>query len=287
MPEGLTSLTDVFKSYANALIQSVPTIGIAVVVFIVFWILSGVASRLVENASERVAEDESLQSLFGTTTRVAVLVVGIFSTASILFPGLKVGDLVGVLGLSSVAVGFAFKDIFQNLLAGILLLAQRPFRIGDQIVVSGYEGTVEDVELRSTSIKTHDGQKVIIPNSDVYNSPVTVKTAYEKRRTTFETGIGYGEDIETGREVIRETLESCDSILAEPEPQVFVSGHGDSSVNFDVRYWTDSRQADVTKTRDEVASKVKDALDDAGIEIPYPYRTVEFFDMSEAEDEAA
>jgi small-conductance mechanosensitive channel len=278
---GLVELTEVLTGYANTLIASLPSLVLAAGVFLLFYILANVARRVAAQLSERITEDASLRNLFGTLARVAVLVIGVFCAASVLFPGLSAGDLVGVLGLSSVAVGFAFKDIFQNFLAGVLILAQRPFQIDDQIVVAGYEGAVEDISVRSTLLRTYNGERVIIPNATIYNSEVQVRTAHENRRTSFSTGIGYGEDIEEGREVIRQATLECEGVLDDPAPQIFVSGHGDSSVNFDVRFWTKSRQADATRTKNEVATKVKYALDEAGIEIPYPYRTVEFFDKTE------
>jgi small-conductance mechanosensitive channel len=280
-------LTNSFVSYGVDFIEAVPTLLIAAAVLVGFIILAGIVRNIAETFSERVTDDKSLQSLFGTMARVLVMVVGIFASAGVLFPGLSAGDLVGVLGLSSVAIGFAFKDIFQNFLAGILILAQRPFQIDDQIEVSGYEGTVEDITIRSTYIRTYGGERVLIPNSTIYNSPITVRTAFDQRRTVFGTGIGYDEDIEEGREVILEALRNCDQVAKDPAPQVYVSSHGDSSVNFDCRYWTASRTSDVRAAQNEVATAVKYALDDADIEIPYPHRTVEFFDMSEPEGASA
>ncbi len=277
-------LTDSFISYGVNFVEALPTLLIAVAVLAAFIIAAGIVRNITEKLSERVTDDKNLQSLFGTMARVLVLVVGIFASAGVLFPGLSAGDLVGVLGLSSVAIGFAFKDIFQNFLAGILILAQRPFQINDQIEVVDFEGTVEEITIRSTFIRTYGGERVLIPNSTIYNSPITVRTAFDQRRTVFGTGIGYDEDIEEGREVILEALRNCEHVAKDPAPQVYVSSHGDSSVNFDCRYWTASRTADVRAAQNEVATAVKYALDEADIEIPYPHRTVEFFDMANPED---
>jgi small-conductance mechanosensitive channel len=278
---GVARLTEAAQSYLDSLIAAVPSLITALIVLVLFWIGAGVARNIAGSLSESITDDENLKSLFGTLARIAVIVVGLFVTASILFPGLKAGDLVAVLGLSSVAIGFAFKDIFENFLAGILILVQRPFHIDDQILVNDFEGIVEEINIRSTSLKTFDGERVIIPNSDIYSSAVRVRTAFDKRRTTFQTGIGYDENVDEGREVILEALDSCETILEEPAPQVLTTSHGDSSVGFDVRFWTDSRKGNVVAARDEVATKVKAALDEADIEIPYPYRTVEFFDKTD------
>ena len=121
----------------------------------------------------------------------------------IVFPSVNPADALATLGIGSVAVGFAFKDILQNLFAGVLLLLRRPFRRGDQIVVKDYEGTVEHIESRATHIKTYDGRRVIIPNSDIYTSPVTVNTAFPIRRDQFDVGIGYGDDVDLATRVDR------------------------------------------------------------------------------------
>ncbi len=275
------SILEVVETYFNQFLLHLPTLLISIIVLVVFIIIAKIARKNVETLSAKVIDDPSLQNLAGTAASVALTIVGIFAAATILFPGLRAGDIVAVLGLSSVAIGFAFKDIFQNFLAGILLLMQRPFVVGDQIEVEGYCGTIEHINVRSTTIRSYDGDQVIIPNADVYSSPVTVYTADDTRRSSFDTGVGYGEDIEEARAVILNAVkENCDRVLDEPGPAVIVTGHGDSSVDLRVVFWTKSDRRSSTLATDQVATAIKYALDEAEIEIPYPYRTVEFFDKS-------
>lgn len=275
------SLMEVLQNYSNALLKMLPTLVIAALVFGAFMMLAKLGKKAARNIVGRMLDDSSLQSLAGTIASVLLTVIGIFAAATIVFPGLEAGDLVGVLGLSSVAIGFAFKDIFQNFLAGILLLLQRPFVVGDQIAVGGHEGTVRSIDIRSTTMRSYNGVDIVIPNSDIYTSSVTVQTSEQKRRSIFSTGIGYGEDIDQAREVIRRAVEGCEAVLDAPSVDVLVTGHGDSSVNFDIFYWTDSQKRSEVLARDQVATAIKYALDEADIEIPYPYRTVEFFDKTE------
>lgn len=275
------SLMDVLQKYSNAFLEMLPTLVIAALVFGAFMMLAKLGKKAARNIVGRMLDDSSLQSLAGTIASVLLTVIGIFAAATIVFPGLEAGDLVGVLGLSSVAIGFAFKDIFQNFLAGILLLLQRPFVVGDQIAVGGHEGTVRSIDIRSTTMRSYNGVDIVIPNSDIYTSSVTVQTSEQKRRSIFSTGIGYGEDIDQAREVIRRAVEGCEAVLDAPSVDVLVTGHGDSSVNFDIFYWTDSQKRSEVLARDQVATAIKYALDEADIEIPYPYRTVEFFDKTE------
>ncbi len=278
------TMVEVLQDYLNDFLRMLPTLAIALIVLIVFIILSKVGRKSAQRISAGVIDDPSLQNLAGTFVAVVLTVIGVFAAATIVFPGLRAGDLIAVLGLSSVAIGFAFKDIFQNFLAGILLLMQRPFVVGDQIEVSDFAGTVEHINVRSTSIRSYNGQLIVMPNADIYSSPVTVNTAEAIRRSVFETGVGYGEDIEEARQIIAESIEDCDLLLDEPAPQVLVTGHGDSSVDLAIVYWTKSDRRSETLARDQVATTVKYALDEAEIEIPYPYRTVEFFDKTEKTD---
>ena len=283
----LKNMVEILEGFANDALERLPSLALALVVFFVFYLISKLVDRLVVSLSSKITQDRSLQRLFATIASVLVIVIGIFVAAAIIFPGLQAGDLVSVLGLSSVAIGFAFKDIFQNFLAGILILTQRPFEIGDQIARGDIEGTVETINIRSTLIRTYDGQRIIVPNSELFTNAVTVRTAFEKRRTTFQAGIAYKEDINEAREVIRRATVACEGVLDDPAPQIYVVAHDDSSVNFDVRYWSNPSKADVVATLDRVATAIKYALDEAGIEIPFPYRTVEFFDKTERGDNSA
>jgi small-conductance mechanosensitive channel len=277
----LKSFWKVLEGYANEALEVLPTVAFALAVVVGFFALARLVERVARDLAGRVTDDANLRSLAATISRITTIVVGLFAAATIVFPGLQVGDLVGVLGLSSVAVGFAFKDIFQNFLAGVLILVRSPFAIGDQIDTGSMEGTVKDIDIRATTLQTYDGRRVLIPNSDVYTSALTVNTAEPTRRSTFAAGIGYGEDIDRARGVILGAVEGCEGVESSPAPQVVVVEHGGSSVNFDVRYWHGSDKATEVAVRDRVATAIKYALDDAGIEIPFPYRTVEFFDKTD------
>ena len=281
----LVGLTQVLTEYANDAIRLLPSLVLAIIVVAIFWIAAKIGRSVTERASSRFVEDSSLQSLFGTLVAVAIIAMGVFAAAALIFPGLEAGDIIAVLGLSSVAIGFAFKDIFENFLAGILILSRRPFKIGDEIQTGDHEGRVEEITFRSTRIHTYDGQRIVVPNAEIFKNPVIVRTAFVWRRSSFAAGIAYGEDIETARKVIRRAVASCEEVIDDPAPDIFCWEHAESSVNFEVRYWTRSQIKHIVRARDQVATAIKYALDEAGIEIPFPYRTVEFFDMTKTRDE--
>lgn len=277
----LLSLQDVLLDYANAFLQVLPSIVLALVVLVAGVSLGSVGRRVVSGFSTRFTDDPNLQSLFGTLTKTLVVVVSIFAAAAVVFPGLSVGHLVSVLGLSSVAIGFAFKDIFENFLAGILILSGRPFTIGDQIKTNDQEGTVQHISIRNTELKTYDGQRVIIPNAKVFTNVLTVRTAYSARRTTFVVGVDYGADVETARRTIEQALASCERVLKDPAWEVRLLDLGDSAIDFHVLYWgAETDSFGMRAAKDEVVTAIKYALDEAGIDIPYPHRYVEFYDRT-------
>lgn len=207
---------------------------------------------------------------------IAVWVGGIALTAVVLFPSVKPSSLIAGLGLGSVAIGFAFKDIFENFFAGMLILLRQPFQIGDFIEVEDIDGKIENITIRDTVVRQTDGQPVIIPNSLLFKNPVTVRTDKDRRRTRVVCGVGYGEDVDKAREVIADAVKSADSVLQDQPVQVFAHEFGASSVDFDIRWWTGSEPGEIRRSRDEVVANIKRALDDAGIEIPFPYRTLTF-----------
>jgi len=151
--------------------------------------------------------------------------------STIVFPSIRPADALATLGIGSIAVGFAFKDILQNWIAGLLILLRRPFRRGDQIVINNYEGTVEHIEARATILKTYDGRRVVIPNSDVYTRSMIVNTAFPKRRSEYDVGIGFSDDIDTARRVILDALRAVEGVEQEPAPDVLAWELDSSTVN--------------------------------------------------------
>jgi small-conductance mechanosensitive channel len=137
-----------------------------------------------------------------------------------------------------VAIGFAFHDLFQNFLAGILLLLTAPFKIGDQIVVLQFEGTVEDIAMRATTIKTYDGRRVVIPNTDLFTNSVTVNTAFENRCLEYQLAISFEEDVERVKHIILKTLAEIDGVLSQPPAEVLVIGLTHDGVTLRLSWWT-------------------------------------------------
>jgi small-conductance mechanosensitive channel len=223
--------------------------------------------------------------VLGRLSQGVVILFGLFVALSIVIPSFQVGDLVQLLGISGVAIGFAFRDILQNFLAGILILLTEPFQIDDQIVFKNFEGTVENIQTRATTIRTYDGRRVVIPNSELFTNSVTVNTAWENRRLEYDVGIGYGDDIDRAKQLIMEAIANLDDVLKEPAPDVLVMELAGSTVNIRVRWWINPpRRAEALDTRDKVLTAIKNKLTANGINLPFPTQQILFHDQTEETD---
>ena len=268
----------------NDFIVRLPYFMVAVVVLLVFWLLSLIFKSVVSKLLSKSHTHRNLVRVFQRIGGALIFFIGLMVAMVIAIPGFTPAKLVGALGIGSVAIGFAFKDIFQNLLSGILLLLSEPFRIGDQIVSGEFEGTVEDIKVRATTIRTYDGRQVVIPNSQLYTSALTVNTAYKRRRLELTVGIGYEDDIRKAKEVILQALEKAETVSKLAEPSVVATEFGASSIDLKVRWFiNDGTQANKVASIHEVIVEIKDQLDAAGVNIPFPIRTLDFSDESASE----
>jgi small-conductance mechanosensitive channel len=263
----------VFSQLFARLMAHLPYLIPGVVVFVFFLVAARLVKRILITAGWWTRLDLTLADLLGRLASAFTIILGLFVAAVVIFPTFNPGDLIAGLGITSVAIGFAFKDVLQNFFAGILILWRRPFIVGDEIKVGSYEGTVEEITTRSTRVKTYDGERAVLPNGDVYTSAVLVRTAYNNRRIRLSIGIGYQDSIERARSVIRQVLDETE-VLNEPAPSIFVAELAPSSVNFNVFFWTNSRQINVLRVIDSAMTGIKLALDEAGVDIPYPHTVV-------------
>lgn len=260
-------------------IKSLPAILAALIILLLTRYAANLSRRVTRVASRRMVRHQSLQVLLVQMTYVATWVAGVLFACTIAFPDLRLGDIIGLLGLSSVAIGFAFQDIFKNFLAGVLLLLNEPFRLGDQVIVNNFEGTIEEISIRSTQIKTYQGERVVIPNSIVFTSAVQVLTAMPHRRTDLALGVDYNTDLSSAVEILLKTVKEVQGVLPKPAPEVDAVGFGDSSIDLMVRYWSLPQKLHVRQTQTRVVIALKEACDQAGITIPYPIRTLYYYDQ--------
>lgn len=273
------------ETMATETIRLLPNMVAALIVFILFWVFGQFSKRFVKRVTRHRKNSRNLGLVLGRLTQGLLIILGLFLALSIVIPSFEPGDLVQLLGVSSVAIGFAFRDILQNFLAGILILLTEPFEIEDQIVFKGFEGTVENIQTRATTIRTYDGRRIVIPNAELFTNSVTVNTAFEQRRHEYDIGIGYGDDINKAKGLILEAVGSLDGVLAEPPPEALVVELADSTVNIRVRWWVSPpRRADEMASRDRVLAVLNDKLVSNGIDLPFPTQQILFHDQTEEWD---
>ncbi|MEG3896355.1 MULTISPECIES: mechanosensitive ion channel family protein [unclassified Microcoleus] len=273
------------QAMTNSLITILPNLVLALIVFAIFWFAARVFKSLVKRLTSRHRQARNLGLVLGRLSQGIVILIGLFVALSIVIPSFKAGDLIQLLGISGVAIGFAFRDILQNFLAGILILLTEPFQLNDQIVFKNFEGTVEEIQTRATTIRTYDGRRVVIPNSELFTNSVMVNTSWENRRVQYDVGIGYGDDIDRVKQLIMEAIANLEGILKEPAPDVLVMELAGSSVNIRVRWWIDPpRRAEALDTRDKVLTAIKNKLTANGIDLPFPTQQILFHDQTEETD---
>ena len=258
----------------DAALARVPYVAVGAVVWLVFYIAGRTMRGALRLAGDRTQLDPLLARLLGSLASVGMGLLGLLVAAVVVFPTFRPGDLLAGVGITSIALGFAFKDILQNWLAGVFILWRRPFHVGDEIRTRDHEGRVEAINVRSTFLRTYDGERLVVPNSDVYTSAVLVRTACASRRVRVSVGIGYRDSIEHARGVLRRVLEETEGVLEEPGPWIHVVELAPSDVKFTIYFWTRPEQSNVLAVSDRVVTGVKQALDAAGIDIPYPHRVV-------------
>lgn len=273
------------EAMLNDAIRLLPNIVLAIAVFTIFWFAAKFTRRFVRRLTRHRRNARNLGLVLGRLTQSLIVAVGLFVSLSIVIPSLKPGDLVQLLGVGGVAIGFAFRDILQNFLAGILILLTEPFEIDDQIVFKGFEGTVEHIETRATTVRTYDGRRIVIPNAELFTNSVTVNTAFERRRLEYDVGIGYGDDISKAKHLILEVLNNSDKVLQDPPPEALVVELADSSINIRARWWINPpRRADVMASRDQILTQFNDVLVSNGIDLPFPTQQILFHDQTEESD---
>jgi small conductance mechanosensitive channel len=242
----------------------------AIIILIVGRIAAGIGRNIVKKVLEKGKADPAIVSFAGSLIYILILTFAIL--AALAKFGIQTASFVAILGAAGFAVGFALQGSLSNFAAGVLILAFRPFRVGDFIDAAGVTGTVKDIHLFTTILATPDNVQIIVPNSKLYGDIIKNFSANETRRVDLVIGIGYGASIQEAYETIDGILKQEDRILADPAPQIAVSELADSSVNFVVRPWV--KAADYWGVKFDVTRKIKETFDEKGIEIPFPQTTV-------------
>jgi small conductance mechanosensitive channel len=251
---------------------------IFVVIVLVFYKLAQIAQRLLNKAmaSAHIQVSQLLHRMILSTTRSVIVVVGVLIALSQL--GISLGPLLAGLGIAGFVIGFALQDSLSNFASGIMILIYKPFDVGDLVEIGGAFGTVSHMSLVNTTVLTIDNQTLVVPNNSIWKNVIKNVTAQETRRIDMTFGIGYSDDIPKAEHILKEIIETHESVLEDPEPMVRLHELGDSSVNFVVRPWV--KTDDYWPVYWDITRAVKLAFDAQGVTIPFPQRDVHVFNES-------
>lgn len=247
---------------------------LAVAVFGGAILLAIALTRLVARGAAKAGAPQMVARLAGRLVGYLMAVLGFFYALSSV--DVRVGPILGALGIAGIALAFALQEILTNLVSGVILQVRRPFKIGDEIMSNDHEGIVEDVNLQVVTLRTFDGEHVMLPNSDVLQNAITNWTHTPTRRTTLTVGVAYGDDLAGVQQTLIDAITGLNLVESHPSPEAYVLEFGDSAVNFSVRFWHRAEIREMWKARDAVAQAIKTALDEAGYTIPFPQRTLWF-----------
>ena len=272
----IDTLRDQLREMAEGFIATLPSLAIALFIVLVTWIVARFAVRISDMIVGRTEIRTSLKNLVDTLVRLAIWIVGLFVAAVVVMPDLTAASLLAGLGIGAVAIGFAFQDIFENFFAGILIMLREKMQIGDVIECEGITGKVEHITLRETHVRKLSGELTVVPNSILFKNPVEIVTDEEQRRHEVVIGVSYDTNLDHAATVIHRAVEGVDNVLASKGIDIFAKEFNSSSVDFLVRWWAGSTPRSGWESKDKVIRAIKGALDEAGIEIPYPYVTHTF-----------
>ena len=264
-------MVSILNSYWETFLYLLPKIAIAVIVFIIILIIASKISQLVRKAASLRMDDPLIVNFLGRITRWSLIVSGLILCMFLLGLGGIAGGLIAGAGVSAIIIGFAFKDIGENFLAGIILAFSRPYNIGDKVETGSTYGIVRALDLRNTHIKTFDGKDVYVPNAMVLKNPLINYTRDGFLRYEFLVGIDYDDNIQHAIEVVLKAASSVEGVLAgDKAPQVQINELSTSTINLVVYIWTDTfdRTKDDLQIKTEVMNETKKALIENKITMP-------------------
>lgn len=280
MGESSLSYLDTLRKQVDAMaegfIAMLPSLVVALAIVILTWIAARFAVRIADRITGRTAIRTDLKQLVETLVRLGIWIVGLMIAAAVVMPGLTPASLVAGLGIGAVAIGFAFQDILENFLAGVLIMLRDKMQIGDVVEADGILGKVERITLRETHIRQFSNELTILPNATIFKNPVKIITDAPMRRNEIVIGVAYDVDLARAEAAIREGVEAIPAVDGDRGVDIYAQEFNSSSIDFLVRWWTDTGQNDYLGVKSQVVFAIKQALDDAEIEIPFPYVTHTF-----------
>jgi len=268
----METMTLIFQELLVKFLTVLPKAIVAMVVLVIFFYLAGLISKMVRKALEKRETDHEVKLVIVNIIRWSIVAIGVFVALHQM--GFDLSAFLVSLGVVGFTIGFALQDISKNLVAGMLLLLQQPFDIGNVIGIDGYTGTVLNVDLRATEIRTLDGKIVLIPNADVYSHPITNFSRETKRRLDLTIGVACDSDLEFARGTALKAIADIEGLLTDPAPKLAFHNFGDSTIDCTLYFWINTQENGILDAKDAAVIGINSAFVENGIEMPYPVQTV-------------
>lgn len=270
----LDTITQLFNGLLDQFIDYLPNLLLAILIFILSLLLSKGTSKAVQRALKKAQKDPEITLLMGQLSRWGILILGSMLALDQISDNIT--SLIAGLGITGFALGFALQDIAKNFIAGILLLLQQPFDIGDAIEVGDFGGTVTNITLRMTEISTWDGRNVQIPNADVYISPIINFSRSPLRRIQITIRVAANADLELAARISRETITALPELYQEKPAMIAFTQISNGTVDLNIHFWVDTRQHNLSNTKDSVIRTLNAAFQQAHIPLPIPLQSLDF-----------
>lgn len=264
-------MEEYINTFIENFIKGIPNLFTALAIFVVSLYLAALFSRLLRRVLALRKAPGGVTHLLSQLTRWTIIVIGTITALQRFF---DVTAFLAGLGILGFTLGFALQDVMKNFASGIILLLQQPFHIGESIGVKEYDGTVLQIDLRTTEMKTFDGRIVILPNAEVLANPIINYTRADRRRVDLPVGLPYETDPEVARKAVLEAIESVPGIVTEPATMVGFSSFGDSTLQLSTFFWIDMTKTNPLVAKDEALTRIKAALENRGIHNSLPAQVV-------------
>lgn len=257
--------------FMDGLIKGIPNLLTALLIFVIAIYFARVLSRIVNRVLKRRNAPEGVTQLLAQLAYGTIVVTGMITALQRFF---DVTAFLAGLGILGFTVGFALQDVMKNFAAGVILLIQQPFHVNEVIGTAGFDGTVLQIDLRSTEIKALDGRIVNIPNANILAGPIINHTRADRRLVDLAVKVGYETDTDLARQVVLEAVQNVPGFVAEPAPLIGFSNFGDSALELSAHFWIDTAKTNPAAAKDSALSLIKGALDKQGIHTPFPIQRV-------------
>ncbi|MBI4835812.1 MAG: mechanosensitive ion channel [Candidatus Abawacabacteria bacterium] len=256
-------------SFVSAVVNKIPALFLAILVFFAAFLLAKIVKAWAQRSVLKSGSNEGAMNIVGKTAYIGTIVLGLTVALKIL--EIDISFIVAAMGFG---LGFAMKDILENYFSGVLILVQKPFSVGDTIKAGEYVGKVEEIEARATFLRVFDGQRVIIPNSNMISGAVINYSSFPERRVNVDFSVSYDANLQTVSELILQLMKSHPKIMQEPSPNVTIKGFGNSNIDLQAHFWVDRSQANWIKLNTEIKRRIKETLDQNGIGVSYQVVTL-------------